>query len=150
MTTGASPVVLTRHSRPARPNPIVRLSGDQNGLIAPSVPLSSRNDTPARSRTRSGPPDATTAIDPSGEIAAKLGLSAGNVNRTSRAGAPVSTPGLIRPIATPATSAAAIASPHTHQRRAVDDAGPTADTGASALASSLMSPTSRRRLFGSQ
>src|SRR5687767_1988855 len=127
MTTGAPPAVLTRHSRPARPNPIVRLSWDQNGLTAPSVPLSSRNDRPARSRTRSGPADDTTAIDPSGEIAAKLGSSAGNVNRTSRAGGPVSTSGAIRPIATPATSAAAVASPHSHQRAGAG-AGETAAT----------------------
>ena len=121
MTT-APPAASTRHSRPARPNPIAPAVGRPERLDSRRPCHSALATTRRRGRAHAGPPDATTAIDLSGEIAAKLGSSAGNVNRTSRAGGPVSTPDRSGPIATPAASAAVIASPHSHQRRAVDDA----------------------------
>src|SRR5262245_59926627 len=72
-TWGAPPPISTLFSTPAAKNAIERLSGDQKGQVAPSVPESGCGDVAARERSQRRDPrlsDATnTILFPSGERA---------------------------------------------------------------------------------
>jgi len=62
-------------------NAIVRLSGDQNGRRAPSVPSISRTSRRARSRTQSFPREAIALGLATGNVKARLTVDAhGNVS----------------------------------------------------------------------
>src|SRR5215472_1390507 len=94
-TTAGPPVSLIFLSFPAEKNPTASLSGDQNGLKAPSVPGRGRAESELRSRTHNcdlpSPDPANTSRRPSGESAGTLPaenvvLSGGNTETRSKRG----------------------------------------------------------------
>ena len=69
---GAPPSTATRFIFPAAKKPSERLSGDQKGFEAPSLPATSRTTVESRARRKSRGPVLVVAamanVDPSGEI----------------------------------------------------------------------------------
>src|SRR5262245_15183212 len=88
----APPSISIRLSLPSAKNPSDRLSGDQKGKVAPSVPGSGRAERESRGRSHNRdwlPSVATNAIvRPSGEIANEIGSAVeGVVTSTRNSGA---------------------------------------------------------------
>ena len=74
ITIGELPLISTRFSLPAEKNPIERLSGDQNGKSAPSVPASRRPSNEFKGRSHNAGAwlavaTRKTMLRPSGEMA---------------------------------------------------------------------------------
>ena len=105
-----------RFNTPPAVNPTDRLSGDQNGNRAPSVPASGRAscESSGRSQSRGGScPAWKTTLRPSGEIASDSGSAAGGVTISRRvSGTSAGAPGAKATIANAAAIAtSAIAQP---------------------------------------
>ncbi len=157
---GAPPLRFNRFSEPSAKNPIVRLSGDQNGSVAPSVPSSGSAVVVESERNQRRVPFALEAANticvPSGDRANADGCDVGGVTMSRRvSGGGVSlrwrTAGTASAAA--ATRTTAVAMIHAVDERRADAGAAAATCGAVSSRGpsniSRASPMSRSRFFGS-